>query len=79
MLSYNEILDSFTKTIDNNFEETIVAGEYNIKDNKESYFFVQILPEETQIATKRTDIKSFLVDIKYLPNWKKKKQIYLIF
>ncbi|MDW0077406.1 hypothetical protein RHK22_01755 [Clostridioides difficile] len=73
LLSYNEILDSFTKTIDNNFEETIVAGEYNIKDNKESYFFVQIIPEETQIATKRTDIKSFLVDIKYLPSWKKKK------
>lgn len=73
MLNYNEILDSFTKTIDNNFKETIVTGEYNIKDNKESYFFVQILPEETQIATKRTDIKSFLVDIKYLPDWKKKK------
>ncbi|WP_227854879.1 DUF6838 family protein [Clostridioides sp. ZZV14-6009] len=73
LLSYNEILDSFTKTIDNNFEETIVAGEYNIKDNKEPYFFVQIIPEETQIATKRTDIKSFLVDIKYLPNLKKKK------
>ncbi|MGO0884916.1 phage tail terminator family protein [Clostridioides difficile] len=73
MLSYNEILDSFTKIIDSDFEETIVTGEYNIKDNKESYFFVQILPEETQIATKRTDIKSFLVDIRYLPNWKKKK------
>ncbi|MCA0557282.1 hypothetical protein KWK42_010925 [Clostridioides difficile] len=73
MLSYNEILDSFTKTIDNNFKETIVLGEYNIQDNKKSCFFVQILPEMVQTATKKTDIKSFLVDIKYLPKWGKKK------
>ncbi|MDI7818514.1 hypothetical protein QMM58_19340 [Clostridioides difficile] len=73
MLSYNEILDSFTKTIDNNFKETIVVGEYNIQDNKKSCFFVQILPEESNSATKRTDIKGFLVDIKYLPKWGKKK------
>ncbi|EGT5271468.1 hypothetical protein KWL13_007480 [Clostridioides difficile] len=73
MLSYNEILDSFTKTIDNNFKETIVVGEYNIQDNKKSCFFVQILPEMVQTATKKTDIKSFLVDIKYLPKWGKKK------
>ncbi|HBI8374873.1 TPA: hypothetical protein KOW89_003956 [Clostridioides difficile] len=73
MLSYKDILYSFTKEISKNFNEDIFVEGYNIQDNKKSCFFVQILPEEIQTATKKTDIKSFLVDIKYLPNWKKKK------
>ncbi|ENY8534730.1 phage tail terminator family protein [Clostridioides difficile] len=73
MLSYKDILYSFTKELGNNFNEDIFVEGYNIQDNKKSCFFVQILPEEIQTATKKTDIKSFLVDIKYLPNWKKKK------
>ncbi|HBE9761897.1 TPA: hypothetical protein KSK61_000895 [Clostridioides difficile] len=73
MLSYKDILYSFTKEISKNFNEDIFVEGYNIQDNKKSCFFVQILPEEIQTATKKTDIKSFLVDIKYLSNWKKKK------
>lgn len=73
MLSYKDILYSFTKEISKNFNEEIFVEGYNIQDNKKSCFFVQILPEEMQTATKKTDIKSFLVDIKYLPDWKKKK------
>ena len=73
MLSYKDILYSFTKEISKNFNEDIFVEGYNIQDNKKSCFFVQILPEEIQTATKKTDIKSFLVDKKYLPNWKKKK------
>ncbi|MCC0765097.1 hypothetical protein IR151_19065 [Clostridioides sp. ES-S-0006-03] len=73
MLSYKDILYSFTKEISKNFNEDIFVEGYNIQDNKKSCFFVQILPEESNSATKRTDIKGFLVDIKYLPNWKKKK------
>ncbi|MGX4661881.1 phage tail terminator family protein [Clostridioides difficile] len=73
MLSYKDILYSFTKEISKNFNEDIFVEGYNIQDNKKSCFFVQILPEEIQTATKKTDIKSFLVDIKYLPDWKKKK------
>ncbi|HBG8829300.1 TPA: hypothetical protein KRI99_003834, partial [Clostridioides difficile] len=73
MLSYKDILYSFTKELGNNFNEDIFVEGYNIQDNKKSCFFVQILPEVAQTATKKTDIKSFLVDIKYLPDWKKKK------
>ncbi|MCC0685616.1 DUF6838 family protein [Clostridioides sp. ZZV14-6345] len=73
MLSYKDILHSFTKEISENFNEDIFVEGYNIQDNKKSCFFVQILPEIVQTATKKTDIKSFLVDIKYLPDWKKKK------
>ncbi|HBF4016817.1 TPA: hypothetical protein KP563_001179 [Clostridioides difficile] len=73
MLSYKDILYSFTKEISKNFNEDIFVEGYNIQDNKKSCFFVQILPEIVQTATKKTDIKSFLVDIKYLPDWKKKK------
>lgn len=73
MLSYKDILYSFTKEISKNFNEDIFVEGYNIQDNKKSCFFVQILPEIVQTVTKKTDIKSFLVDIKYLPDWKKKK------
>ncbi|MCC0630157.1 hypothetical protein IC171_15205 [Clostridioides sp. ES-S-0171-01] len=73
MLSYKDILYSFTKEISKNFNEEIFVEGYNIQDNKKSCFFVQILPEMVQTATKKTDIKSFLVDIKYLPKWGKKK------
>ncbi|MBH7983472.1 hypothetical protein RYE12_17815 [Clostridioides difficile] len=73
MLSYKDILYSFTKEISKNFNEEIFVEGYNIQDNKKSCFFVQILPEEMQTATKKTDIKSFLVDIKYLPKWGKEK------
>ncbi|HBH3040563.1 TPA: hypothetical protein PC514_002488 [Clostridioides difficile] len=76
MLSYKDILYSFTKEISKNFNEDIFVEGYNIQDNKKSCFFVQILPEEIQTATKKTDIKSFLVDIKYLPNWKKKIDLF---
>ncbi|HGT0129082.1 hypothetical protein REK96_018825 [Clostridioides difficile] len=73
LLSYKDILYSFTKEISKNFNEEIFVEGYNIQDNKKSCFFVQILPEEMQTATKKTDIKSFLVDIKYLPKWGKEK------
>ncbi|WP_227859784.1 MULTISPECIES: DUF6838 family protein [unclassified Clostridioides] len=73
LLSYKDILYSFTKEISKNFNEEIFVEGYNIQDNKKSCFFVQILPEMVQTATKKTDIKSFLVDIKYLPKWGKKK------
>ncbi|WP_254171801.1 phage tail terminator family protein [Clostridioides difficile] len=76
LLSYKDILYSFTKEISKNFNEDIFVEGYNIQDNKKSCFFVQILPEEIQTATKKTDIKSFLVDIKYLPNWKKKIDLF---
>lgn len=72
-MSYKDILYSFTKEISKNFNEEIFVEGYNIQDNKKSCFFVQILPEMVQTATKKTDIKSFLVDIKYLPKWGKKK------
>ncbi|HCP7138519.1 TPA: hypothetical protein OE941_001210 [Clostridioides difficile] len=76
MLNYKDILYSFTKEISKNFNEDIFVEGYNIQDNKKSCFFVQILPEEIQTVTKKTDIKSFLVDIKYLPNWKKKIDLF---
>ncbi|MDM9792208.1 hypothetical protein QVB41_12050 [Clostridioides difficile] len=76
LLNYKDILYSFTKEISKNFNEDIFVEGYNIQDNKKSCFFVQILPEEIQTVTKKTDIKSFLVDIKYLPNWKKKIDLF---
>ncbi|WP_027701820.1 phage tail terminator family protein [Metaclostridioides mangenotii] len=79
MLSYKDILDTFTKEIRKHFIEKIYTSENNVQDEKGSCFFVQILPEKPTIATLRTDRKAVLIEIRYLQQADgKKENLYLV-
>lgn len=74
-----DILDVFTKELRKNFKEKIYTSEDNVQDEKGSCFFVQILPEKPTVATLSTDIKSVLIEIKYLQQADEKKEnLYLV-
>lgn len=73
MLSYEDILYTFTKELRKHFKEKIYIEEDNVQDEKESCFFVQILPEKPTVATLYTDRKGVLMEIKYLPKACSKK------
>ncbi len=77
MLSYEEILYTFTKELRKHFKEKIDAEDDNVQDRKESCFFVQILPEKPTIATLKTDRKAALIEIRYLQQaYSKKMNLY---
>ncbi|WP_304341610.1 phage tail terminator family protein [Metaclostridioides mangenotii] len=79
MLSYKDTLDTFTKEIRKHFIEKIYTSENNVQDQKESCFFVQILPEKPTIATLKTDRKAVLIEVKYLQQADgKKENLYLV-
>jgi len=73
MLSYEDILYTFTKELRKHFKEKIDVEDDNVQDRKESCFFVQILPEKPTIATLKTDRKEALIEIRYLQQADSKK------
>lgn len=66
MLTYNDILSSVTKILDEKFNIDVLVDEgTNLGDE---CFFVQILPTLTDSANYKINRKSLIISIKYLSN-----------
>lgn len=73
MLTYKDIITSFTLKLSEVFSDANVYVDDTVNGVDGSCFYVQLVPMPIVASTKNTDMKSLLVSIKYYQEAKKSK------
>jgi hypothetical protein len=73
MLTYKDIITSFTLKLSEVFSDVNVYVDDTVNGVDDSCFYVQLVPMSTIANTKETDKKSLLVSIKYYQEASKSK------
>lgn len=76
MLTYKDILDSFTLKLSTAFSDVEIYTDNTTNGIDDNCFYVSLIPTTSNAFTKKTDKKNLLVSIKYFPKVSNNIELY---